>query len=187
MAESPKVARHLHLPFQSGSDRVLAAMNRRYTRAHYLELIAAARELIPGVVLTSDVIVGFPGETEEDFEQTYSLLAQVRFDALFTFIHSPRPGAPSTELPDPVPREEKQRWFDRMTDLQNEISAEKHAAYVGKTLRVLLDAETGDARYPVSGRTNGNRLVRVTGGAIGEFTDVKINGCNTWSLTGELI
>jgi tRNA-2-methylthio-N6-dimethylallyladenosine synthase len=190
MAASPKIARHIHLPFQSGSDRVLAMMNRGYTRGRYSELIAMAREFLPGVVITSDVIVGFPGETEADFEETYSLIKSVRFDALFTFIHSPRPGAPSAELPDPVPRTEKQRWFDRMTELQNSVSAELHQAYIGKTLRVLIDLETGDAEYPVSGRTSGNRLVRLRGsgalGALGSFADVKITGCNTWSLTGEL-
>jgi len=191
MAESPKVARHLHLPFQSGSSRILKLMNRGYTREHYLDLIAAARDAMPGLVLTSDVIVGFPGEMEADFEETYSLIEQVRFDALFTFIHSPRPGAPSAEFADPVPREEKQRWFDRMLDLQNRISGEKHAEYVGSTQRVMVDAETGDAVYPFSGRTNGNRLVRLHGAQsapkFGEFYDVRITDCNTWSLLGEII
>jgi tRNA-2-methylthio-N6-dimethylallyladenosine synthase len=188
MAESPKVARHLHLPFQSGSDRVLRLMNRGYTRGHYLELIAAARAAMPDLVLTSDVIVGFPGETEEDFGETYDLIKEVRFDALFTFIHSARPGAPSAKLDDFASRETKQVWFDRMIELQNGVSAEKHAEYVGKTLRVLVDTETGDALYPLSGRTNGNRLVRLRGAAIlGEFADVKITDCNTWSLLGEIV
>ncbi|MDR0905174.1 MAG: tRNA (N6-isopentenyl adenosine(37)-C2)-methylthiotransferase MiaB [Oscillospiraceae bacterium] len=187
MADSPKVARHLHLPFQSGSNRILKLMNRGYTREHYLELIAAARSAMPDLVLTSDVIVGFPGETEADFEETYNLIKEVRFDALFTFIHSARPGAPSAKLDDPVPRETKQVWFDRMIELQNGVSAEKHAEYVGKTLRVLVDTETGDALYPFSGRTNGNRLVRLHGdAALGEFADVKITDCNTWSLIGEM-
>ena len=188
MAESPKVARHLHLPFQSGSSRILKLMNRGYTREHYLELIAMARAAMPGLVLTSDVIVGFPGETEADFEETYSLIEQVRFDALFTFIHSPRPGAPSAKLDDPVTREDKQRWFDRMLDLQNRISGEKHAEYVGTTQRVLVDRETGDETMPFSGRTNGNRLVRLRGEnlVIGEFADVRIVAGNTWSLLGEI-
>ncbi|MDR2615159.1 MAG: tRNA (N6-isopentenyl adenosine(37)-C2)-methylthiotransferase MiaB [Oscillospiraceae bacterium] len=189
MADSPKIARCLHLPFQSGSDRVLGLMNRGYARGRYLELIAMARELMPDLVVTSDVIVGFPGETERDFEETYSLIERVRFDALFTFIHSPRPGAPSAKLPDTVPRAEKQRWFDRMLALQDEISAEKHASYVGKTLRVLIDSETGDAIYPAQGRTEGNRLVRLTNGAddVGKFREVKITDCNKWSLMGETV
>ncbi|MDR0446290.1 MAG: tRNA (N6-isopentenyl adenosine(37)-C2)-methylthiotransferase MiaB [Oscillospiraceae bacterium] len=187
MANSPKIAKCLHLPFQSGSDRVLGLMNRGYTRSRYLELIAAARELMPELVITSDVIVGFPGETEADFEETYSLIESVRFDSLFTFIHSPRAGAPSASLPDPVPRAEKQRRFERMTALQDEISAERHRAYIGKTLRVLITSESGDAAYPAQGRTDGNRLVRIAGvAAVGEFCDIKITGCNKWSLMGEI-
>jgi tRNA-2-methylthio-N6-dimethylallyladenosine synthase len=189
MASSPKIARCLHLPFQSGSDRVLSLMNRGYTRGRYLELIAEARALMPGLVITSDVIVGFPGETEMDFEETYSLIESVRFDSLFTFIHSPRAGAPSAKLPDPVPRAEKQRWFERMTALQDKISGEKHSAYVGKTLRVLITDETGDAAYPARGRTEGNRLVRLTNGAgaAGEFREVKITDGNKWSLMGTAV
>jgi len=190
MAESPKVARCLHLPFQSGSSRILKLMNRGYTREQYISLIETARRIMPDLVITSDVIVGFPGETEADFAETYSLIEALRFDALFTFLHSPRPGAPSATFDDPVPREEKQRWFDNMLELQNGISVEKHAAYKGKTLRVLIDQETGDALHPYSGRTNGNRLVRVFGGAeliTGEFRDVRITDYNTWSLIGEVV
>ncbi|MDR3277253.1 MAG: tRNA (N6-isopentenyl adenosine(37)-C2)-methylthiotransferase MiaB [Oscillospiraceae bacterium] len=187
MASCEKVARHIHLPFQAGSDRVLRAMNRGYTRARYLELTDMARRAMPGIVLTSDVIVGFPGETEADFEDTLRLIEEARFDALFTFLYSKRPGTPAAELPDGASREEKQRRFDRLLALQNAISGEKHAAYLGKTLRVLADTETGDAEYPVSGRTNGNRLVRLRGGELGAFADVKITGGGTWSLTGEVI
>jgi len=187
MAASPKVAKHLHLPFQAGSNRILKAMNRGYTREHYLELIAAARQKMPGIVITSDVIVGFPGETESEFEETYSLIEQVQFDALFTFIHSPRPGAPSSKLEDPVPRAEKQRWFDRMLDLQASISQQKHEKYIGKTERVLVTDEADDPVYPLTGRTNGGRLVKLNHGTPGEFADVKITGCNTWSLIGEIV
>ena len=185
MASSKKVARHLHLPFQSGSNRVLKMMNRGYTREHYLELVAMVREKMPGVVITSDVIVGFPGETEVEFEETYSLIEQVRFDALFTFIHSARPGAPSAKLDDPVSRATKQVWFERMLDLQAGISSQLHERYIGKTERVLVTDEADDPIYPLTGRTNGGRLVKLGHGVPGEFANVKITGCNTWSLLGE--
>ena len=189
MAECPHVAKQLHLPFQSGSNRVLKEMNRRYTREQYLELIRYAREKMPGLVLTSDVIIGFPGETEEEAMETVSLVQEVGFDALFTFIYSPRPGTKAAELPDPVPRAEKQKWFDRLLEVQNAHSAAAHAAYVGKTVRVLVDSRSDDAEYPLASRTEGNRLVRLKGdeSLIGKFLDVKITGSNTWALYGEAL
>ena len=189
MARCEKVAPVLHLPFQAGNDRVLKVMNRRHTRAEYLEKIKALKALIPDIVLTSDVIVGFPGETTEEFEDTLRVLEEVRFDALFTFIFSPRPGTPAAEMDDPMPREEKLANFNRLTALQDAISEEKHAAYVGKTVRCLLDGLSDDQRYDLTARTLGNRLVRVTGdkSALGQFRNVKITGANKWSLFGELI
>ena len=188
MARCGKVAEHLHLPFQSGSSRVLRAMNRGYTREEYLALADYARSVMPDLVLTSDVIVGFPGETEAEFEETLSLVKEVGFDALFTFIYSPRPGTPAAELPDPVPRAEKQRWFDELLRVQNDISARKHAAYVGTAQRVLVDGESGDARWPLSARTAGGRLVHLTGdkSAIGTFRTAQITDSNTWALFGRL-
>ena len=135
MARCSHVAKQLHLPFQSGSDRVLKEMNRRYTRAQYLELVNYARGVMPGLVVTSDVIIGFPGETEAEAMDTVSLVEEVGFDALFTFLYSPRPGTKAAELPDPASREEKQRWFDKLLEVQNAKSAALHAGYVGKTLR----------------------------------------------------
>lgn len=189
MAKCEKVAPVLHLPFQAGNDRVLKVMNRRHTRAEYLEKIKAVRTLIPDIVLTSDVIVGFPGETTAEFEDTLRVLEEVRFDALFTFIFSPRPGTPAAEMDDPMPREEKLQNFNRLTALQDAISEEKHAAYIGKTVRCLLDGLSDDDRCNLTARTPGNRLVRVAGdpSALGQFRDVKITGANKWSLTGELI
>ncbi len=188
MARCTHVAKNLHLPVQSGNDRVLKAMHRPYTRAGYLELINYARKVMPDLVLTSDVIIGFPGETEAEAMDTVSLVREVKFDALFTFIFSPRPGTPAAEMDDPVPRAEKQKWFDRLLDVQNAYSAEKHASYVGKTLRVLVDGESDDADYPLSGRTEGNRLVRMKGdpACIGSFAEVRITDANTWALYGEL-
>ncbi len=189
MARCEKVAPVLHLPFQAGNDRVLKVMNRRHTREQYLEKIKALKALIPDIVLTSDVIVGFPGETAEEFEDTLRVLEEVRFDALFTFIFSPRQGTPAAEMDDPMPREEKLANFNRLTVLQDQISEEKHAAYVGKTVRCLLDGLSDDERYDLTARTPGNRLVRVVGdkAALGQFRDVKITGANKWSLFGELI
>lgn len=189
MARCKHVAKNLHLPVQSGNDRVLRAMHRPYTRASYQELIAYARKAMPDLVLTSDVIIGFPGESEAEAMDTVSLVEEVKFDALFTFIFSPRPGTPAAEMDDPVPREEKQRWFDRLLEVQNAYSAEKHAAYVGKTLRVLVDGESDDEAFPLSARTEGNRLVRLKGGreSIGSFAKARIIDSNTWALYGELV
>lgn len=187
MAQSKHIARQLHLPFQSGNDRVLQAMNRRYTRARYLDLIRYARSVMPELVLTSDVIIGFPGETEREAMDTVSLVEEVGFDALFTFLYSPRPGTKAAELPDPIPRAEKQKWFDRLLEVQNARSAALHAAYIGRTVRVLADGESGDPAYPLTARTQGNRLVRLQGDArlIGQFADVTITGSNTWALYGQ--
>ena len=189
MARCEKVAPVLHLPFQAGNDRILKVMNRRHTRAEYLEKIRALRALIPDITLTSDIIVGFPGETTEEFEDTLRVLEEVRFDALFTFIFSPRQGTPAAEMDDPMPREEKLANFNRLTALQDAISEEKHAAYIGKTVRCLLDGLSDDQRYDLTARTPGNRLVRVVGdpAALGQFRDVKITGANKWSLFGELV
>ena len=187
MARCTHVAKQLHLPVQSGSDRVLREMNRRYTRAQYLELVNYARSVMPGLVITSDIIIGFPGETEEEAMETVSLVDEVGYDALFTFIYSPRPGTKAAQMPDPVSRAEKQKWFDKLLEVQNARSAALHAAYVGKTVRVLCDGESDDADYPIAARTDGNRLVRLKGDAslIGRFVDVRITKSNTWALYGE--
>ncbi len=185
MARNPKIAKQLHLPVQSGSSRVLKAMNRHYDREKYLELVKYAKSVMPELVLTSDVIVGFPGETEEEFEETISLIEEVQYDALFTFIFSPRPGTPAAEMDDPTPREEKSRRFDRLCAVQNAISEDIHAGYVGKTIRCLVD---GADKEFLTARTEGGRLVRFEGdsGLIGTYADLTITGSNTWSLTGKL-
>ena len=189
MARCKHVARQLHLPVQSGCDRVLRAMNRPYDRAKYLDLITYARKVMPDLVLTSDVIIGFPGETEAEAMETVALVEQVRFDALFTFIFSPRPGTPAAKMDDPVPRSEKQKWFDRLCDAQNRISEEIHAGYGGDTLRCLIDGESDDSRWPLTARTAGGRLVHLVGSpdAVGTYRDVKITDSNTWALFGQLI
>ena len=189
MAECEKCAHHIHLPVQSGSSRILKAMNRNYTREKYLEEVALARRWMPDLVVTTDIIVGFPGETEEDFAETLSLCEEVRFDAMFTFIYSKRVGTPAASMPDPYTREEKQKHFDALTELSGRISAEKHAAYIGTRQRVLVDGETGREEYNLSARTNGGRLVHLKGdpSLIGQFVSVEIVSGNTWALYGEAV
>ncbi len=185
MARYPKIAKQLHLPFQSGSSRVLKAMNRHYDRKKYLEAVNYAKSVMPDLVLTSDVIVGFPGETEEEFEETISLIEQVHYDSLFTFIFSPRPGTPAYTMDDPTPKEEKNRRFDRLCAVQNGISETLHSAYIGKTLRCLVD---GIDKEFLTARTEGGRLVRLKADKrlIGTFVPITITGATTWSLTGKL-
>ncbi len=190
MARCDKVAPQLHLPVQSGSSRVLKAMNRHYDRETYLDEVRRLKELIPDIVLTSDIIVGFPGETEEEFEETLSLLEEVRFDSLFTFIFSPRVGTPAAKMDDPVPMTEKKKWFQRLLDTQNRISVEKHKEYIGRVLPVLVEEENpADAVNNLNCRTDGWRLVHVPGDVslLGQRKKVKITDCSTWSLFGEFV
>ncbi len=185
MAAYPKIAKQLHLPFQSGSSRVLKAMNRHYDREKYLEAVNYAKAVMPELVLTSDVIVGFPGETAEEFEETISLIEQVRYDSLFTFIFSPRPGTPAATMDDPTPKHEKNARFDRLCAVQNGISEALHNEYIGKTYRCLID---GTDKELLTARTEGGRLVRLSGDTalIGTFAPITITGATTWSLTGKL-
>ena len=185
MAKNPKIAKQLHLPFQSGSSRVLKAMNRHYDRETYLNKVRYAKRVMPDLVLTSDVIVGFPGETEEEFEETLSLIQEVHYDSLFTFIFSPRPGTPAAKMEDLTPKEEKNRRFDKLCNLQNSISEEIHNGYVGKRLRCLVDGRDGEF---LTARTEGGRLVRFIGcdELIGTYQMLTVTGATTWSLTGEL-
>ena len=186
MAKYPKIAKQLHLPFQSGSSRVLKAMNRHYDRETYLSKVRYAKSVMPDLVLTSDVIVGFPGETEEEFEETISLIEEVRYDSLFTFIFSPRTGTPAAKMEDPTPKEEKNRRFDKLCARQNAISEDIHKSYIGKALRCLVDGKDKDH---LTARTEGGRLVRFQGPEtlIGSYQNLRITGATTWSLTGELI
>ncbi|MCL2046173.1 MAG: MiaB/RimO family radical SAM methylthiotransferase [Oscillospiraceae bacterium] len=188
MAESEKAAKHIHLPFQSGNNRVLELMNRGYSHEEYMDKISLARKLMPDIVITSDVIVGFPGETDEEFEDTLRLIEQAQFDAMFTFIYSKRPGTPAASMPDSVTREEKQIRFDRLIELQNTISETKHSAYIGKTLKVLVDEESHDERYPLKARTNGGRLVHLHGDTdiLGSYVAAKITHSTSWALFGEV-
>lgn len=185
IASNPKVVKYIDMPIQHISDRVLRAMNRRDTAADIRSAVERLRSAVPDIVLRTTVITGFPGETEDEFEDTISLIEDVRYDALFTFIFSPRAGTPAAKMDDPTPKEEKNRRFDRLCDVQNRISLEIHQGYVGKTVRVLCDGRDKDL---LTARTEGGRLVRFAGddSLIGQFFDVTITGCTTWSLVGEL-
>ena len=188
IASGCHISKHLHLPFQSGSDRVLKAMNRHYDRKKYLETIAYAKERIEDVSLTSDIIVGFPGETYEDFKQTLSLIREVEFTSLFTFIFSPRKGTPAEKLDDPVSAEEKSKWFRELLDVQEEIAAKRCSAMVGSRERVLIES-VKEKTNELNARTSGNIIVELEGdkSLIGTFQEVKITQARNWILKGELI
>ncbi len=187
MASSDKIAKHLHLPFQSGNDRVLKEMNRHYDREKYLSLIDYAYKVMPELSITSDVIVGFPGETYEEFCDTLSLIEKVKYTSLFTFIFSARPGTKAYSMPDPVSRDEKGKWFKELTDLQERIAGERTANMKGKTYRVLVEG-TAKGEGMLSGRTGGNIIIEFPGdeGLIGEFIDVTVTNPRTWIVYGEI-
>ena len=174
VAECDKVEKHLHLPFQSGSDRILKQMNRRYDSTAYLNLIAEAKKRIAGATFTSDIIVGFPGETYEDFKETLRVVKEVGFQALFTFIYSPRNGTPAAAMPDPVSREEKGVWFSELLKVQEEISKQNYASYVGTTHRVLCEEIIGEGR--LSGKTIAAVDIEFDGdeSLLGQFVEVKV-------------
>lgn len=188
MAACEKADRHLHLPFQSGNDRVLKEMNRGYTREAYLELIRYARRVMPDLSITSDIIVGFPGETYEEFRDTVSLIEEVKFTSLFTFIYSPRVGTRAAAMPDPVPYSEKSRWFSELLKVQEGIAAERCAHMLGNTYEVLVENETKEGCGMLTGRTGGNINIDFPGDKllIGTFCRVKVTGAKNWLLTGEL-
>lgn len=187
IAESRHISTHLHLPFQSGSNRILKQMNRRYTREKYLEIVNYAKEKIPNVSLTSDIIVGFPGETEEDFQDTLSLIEEVGFTSLFTFIYSKRVGTPAAKMEDPTTDEEKSDRFQRLLKLQEKIAAQRCAEMVGTTQRVLFEEKTKKDGI-LGARTSGNIVVEVPADEklIGNFGEVEITEAGNWILKGKI-
>lgn len=188
MAKNENICKQLHLPVQSGSDRILKAMNRRYDCEHYLNLVKLVRKYIPDIVLTSDIIVGFPGETDEDFEQTLELIKQVRYDMLFTFIYSKRNGTPAAKMEDNVTHEHKQKNFERLLEVQNEISKEINDKLVGKRFEVMSEGKSKNDPNMSSGRTDGGKLVHFEGEIPeGEFVEVEITAAKTWTLIGKII
>ncbi|MDP4152098.1 MAG: tRNA (N6-isopentenyl adenosine(37)-C2)-methylthiotransferase MiaB [Bacillota bacterium] len=189
MASCEKVENHLHLPIQSGSNRILKAMNRRYTREQYLELVKYARSVMPDIAFTSDIIVGFPGETEEDFMDTVSLIKEVEYDGLFTFIYSKRRRTPAAEMEGQVPQKEKQDRLSRLMETQNEISKARGEHLLGSIQRVLVEGVSKTDSDFMTGRTSGGRLVhfKTDEDLTGTFANVKIIEARAWSTTGELM
>lgn len=185
IAACEKVSHHFHLPFQSGNDRVLRAMNRHYDRAQYLELVRYARSVIPDISFTSDVIVGFPGETREEFEDTLSLVKEVGFTSLFTFIYSPRVGTPAASLPDPVAPETKVAWLQELNKLQETISGERLAKLVGTRQRALLESV---GKGYLEARLPDNGVVRVAGEEswIGRYAEIEIEDARSWVMHGHI-
>ncbi len=180
---------HLHLPVQSGSNRILEMMNRRYTREKYLELVRKIRAVRPEIGLTSDIIVGFPGETEEDFRDTMSLAREVRYDSAYTFIYSPRPGTKAASMEDRTPAEEKTRRIEELIALQLSNTAEMLKSQIGRTERVLVESASERDEGSVMGKTGRFLAVNFKGdrSLIGSFVDVKITGAGKNTLRGELI
>ena len=184
-----KLCHSIHLPVQAGSSRVLQRMNRKYSREAYLELVDRLREAVPGIAISTDIIVGFPGESEEDFEETLTLAEKVRFDSAFTFLYSIRKGTPAEKFSEQIPEEVKHQRFNRLVEVMNRISAEKNAAYVGRTEEVLIDGPGKNGKDGICGRTESFKLVNLKGKQeeAGSFIKVKITDSNTFSLTGERI
>lgn len=188
MAKRDNICKCLHLPVQAGNNKILKLMNRRYTRESYLEIIDKAKEKMPDITLTSDIIVGFPGEGREEFSDTLSLLERVRFDTIYSFIFSKRQGTPACDMADVIPEEEKKQNFNDLLEIQNQISYEKNKRLTGKTLKVLTEGESKTNSEYLTGRTEGNKIVNFKGdkALAGNIIDVKIKNAKTWNLEGEI-
>ncbi len=185
MAECGSVCEHIHFPLQSGSDRVLKLMRRSYRRARYLEWLRMIREAVPGIAVSTDIIVGFPGETEEDFAGTLDVVREARFDSAYTFQYSPRTGTPAATMPHQIPGDTVQERFDRLVALQESISLEKNEEVVGDTVEILIEGK--GRKGGVQGRTRTNKVVHVDGDhASGAFLDVRVVRAHPHHLTGEV-
>ena len=184
-----KLCKNLHLPIQSGSNRVLKRMNRKYTREDYLKLIEKLRKTVPDITLSTDIIVGFPGELNEDFEETLSIVKEVEYDSAFTFIYSIRKGTPAEKFEDQIEESEKHRRFDLLVNAVNEISEKKNKAYQDRVEKVLVDGVSKNDKSTLTGRTDGFKLVNFAGKKelIGSIVDVKITDAKTFSLFGEVV
>jgi tRNA-2-methylthio-N6-dimethylallyladenosine synthase len=185
-AELPSVCEHIHLPLQSGSSRVLKAMRRTYNRERYLDRVAMIRELVPDCAITTDIIVGFPGETDADFEETMEVVEQVRYDSAFTFIFSPRRGTLAADLPDHVPHEVKSARMERLVDAVQRHATERAQRFVGRTMEVLVEGPSRTDPDKLRGRIRHNKTINFTGVAEpGELTEVEVSAATSTTLAGE--
>jgi tRNA-2-methylthio-N6-dimethylallyladenosine synthase len=184
-----KVCEHLHLPIQSGSTRILKKMNRKYTKEHYMGLIEKIKKEIPDISLTTDIIVGFPGETEDDFEETLDVIRKVRYDSAYTFLFSKRAGTPAAKFSGQIPEEVKKKRFKKLIDEQNKISREINENLLDKVFMVLVEGKSKKNPDAFTGRTRTNKIVNFKSERelTGKFVEVKINRALTWSLEGEFI
>ena len=184
-----KLCKNIHLPVQAGSSRLLKRMNRRYSREDYLALVRKLRDAVPEITISTDIIVGFPGETEEDFSETLSLVEEVRYDSAFTFLYSIRTGTPAASYEDQIPEEVKHERFNRLVDAVNRISEEKNALYLGRREKVLVESLSRNDENALEGRTDGFKLVNFIGdkSLIGKTVEVEIIETKTFSLNGRLI
>ncbi|WP_152656332.1 tRNA (N6-isopentenyl adenosine(37)-C2)-methylthiotransferase MiaB [Oceanobacillus sp. CFH 90083] len=189
LAQGGNLLDHIHLPVQSGSSEILKKMNRKYTREEYLELVRKIREAMPHATLTTDIIVGFPNETEEQFEETMTLVEEVGFEAAYTFIYSPREGTPAARKKDDVPEEVKKQRLYRLNELVNKQSAESMKSYQGEIVKVLVEGESKKDPDVLAGYTERNKLVNFKGPktAIGQIVEVEITETKTWSLNGVMV
>lgn len=187
MASNPKIARHFHLPIQSGSREVLKAMNRHYDRERYFEVARKIKTAMPDITLTTDIIVGFPGETEEQFEETLSAVKEVGFDSIYAFIFSPRNGTPAAEMPDPFTKEEKSARFSRLLELESEVNAALGKKLVGREMRILVDTHP-DTNGLCSGRNSGNKIIKFKADKdyYGEYINVKVTSSEGASVYAEI-
>lgn len=188
-AECDKLCNYIHLPVQAGSSSVLRRMNRKYTREQYLELVRKLREAVPGIAISTDIIVGFPGETEEDFCETLSLAEEIRYDSAFTFLYSPRRGTPAADYENQIPEDVKHERFNRLVEVMNRGSKARNAAFVGRVCRVLVDGPDKKSSGILNGRTEEFKLVDFEGPEelIGSMVDVEITASNTFSLQGRIV
>lgn len=188
MSRHNNICKQLHLPVQCGNNRVLKSMNRGYTREKYFELVDKARAYMPEITISTDIIVGFPGETTEEFEDTIDLLERVRYDTVFSFIYSKRRGTPAASMPDVISDEEKKNNFNRLLEVQNRICAEINGTYLNRVLSVLVEGVSKTDTNTLTGRTDGGKLVHFVGdkSLIGKIVNIKITEPKTWSLMGEL-
>jgi tRNA-2-methylthio-N6-dimethylallyladenosine synthase len=185
-AELASLCEHIHLPLQSGSGRILKAMRRTYNRERYMDRVAMIREHVPDCAITTDIIVGFPGETDEDFEQTMEVVEEVRYDGAFTFIYSPRRGTEAAALEEQVPHEVKSERMERLVDAVQRIQRERAQRFVGRTMEVLVEGTSRTDASKLRGRTRHSKTVNFTGLAQpGEMAQVEITGATSTTLAGE--